>query len=65
MSTKEPTLGVQLFSTTTLYKSFIDDDATTWIRRNPDKKIISAIITQSSDSRFHCYTLTFIWRSYS
>ena len=40
----------------------LGDHVTTWIRNNPDAEIIDKIVTQSSDSEFHCLTITLFYR---
>jgi hypothetical protein len=37
------------------------DRVTDWIRDNPNATIIDKIVTQSSDSEFHCLTITLFY----
>jgi hypothetical protein len=34
---------------------------TRWIRDNPRARILDKIVTQSSDSEFHCLTITIFY----
>ena len=36
--------------------------ALTWIRSHPDHEIVDKIVTQSSDSEFHCLTITLFYK---
>jgi hypothetical protein len=35
---------------------------TDWIRSHPDHEIVDKIVTQSSDSEFHCLTITLFYK---
>ena len=35
---------------------------TRWIRANPQVQIVEKVVTQSSDSEFHCLTITVFYR---
>lgn len=55
--------GVKVFSATKAKeREGLGDQVTTWIRANPDAEIIDKIVTQSSDSEFHCLTITLFYR---
>ena len=36
---------------------------TRWIRANPQAKILDKIVTQSSDSEFHCLSITVFYEA--
>ena len=57
--------GVKVFSATMAHdRELLGEKVTTWIRGNPNKKIVDAVVTQSSDEAFHCIALTlFFWES--
>jgi hypothetical protein len=56
--------GVKVFSATKAKeREALGDNVTRWIRHNPDAEIVDKIVTQSSDSEFHCLTITIFFRS--
>lgn len=60
--------GVKVFSATMAKeRNAIGDRVTDWIRdehrRSPRFEILDYIVTQSSDSEFHCYTMTMFYRA--
>jgi len=55
--------GVKVFSATKAReRSRLGDDVTDWMRNNQGAEIIDKIVTQSSDSEFHCLTITLFYR---
>lgn len=55
--------GVKVFSATKAKeREGLGDEVTKWIRANPEAEIIDKIVTQSSDSEFHCLTITLFYR---
>ena len=55
--------GVKVFSATKAKeREALGEQVTAWIRRNPDAEIVDKIVTQSSDSEFHCLTITLFYR---
>lgn len=56
--------GVKVFSATMVRdRQELGEVVTDWIRSHPDCKIVDRTITQSSDSQFHCITITlFYWQ---
>ena len=55
--------GVKVFSATKAKeREGLGEQVTKWIRNNPDAEIIDKIVTQSSDSEFHCLTITLFYR---
>ncbi|ACY12734.1 hypothetical protein [Haliangium ochraceum] len=54
--------GVRVFSATKAKeREGLGDEVTRWIRDNPGAEIIDKIVTQSSDSEFHCLTITIFY----
>lgn len=55
--------GVKVFSATKAReRESLGEQVTEWIRRNKDCEIIDKIVTQSSDSEFHCLTITIFYK---
>lgn len=55
--------GVKVFSATKAKeREEMGDIITKWLRSNPRIKPIHQIVTQSSDSEFHCLTITIFYR---
>lgn len=58
--------GVKVFSATKAKeREGLGELVTKWIRSNPDSEIIDKIVTQSSDSEFHCLTITVFYKDKS
>jgi hypothetical protein len=56
--------GVKVFSATKAKeREALGEAITEWIRGNPNNEIIDKIVTQSSDSEFHCLTITLFYRA--
>jgi hypothetical protein len=56
--------GVKVFSATKAKeREHLGEQITEWIRGNPNMEIVDKIVTQSSDSEFHCLTITLFYRS--
>ena len=54
--------GVKVFSATKAKeRELLGEEVTRWIRANPDAEIVDKIVTQSSDSEFHCLTITLFY----
>lgn len=54
--------GVKVFSATKAReRELLGEEVTRWIRSNPDAEIVDKIVTQSSDSEFHCLTITLFY----
>jgi len=43
-------------------REHLGDKITGWIRDNPEKEIVDAVVTQSSDEEFHCLAITLFFR---
>ena len=41
----------------------LGETVTRWVRENPNFEITNKIVTQSSDSEFHCLTITLFYRA--
>ena len=55
--------GVKVFSATKAReREELGEHVTQWIRMNPNARIIYKIVTQSSDSEFHCLTITLFYK---
>ena len=51
--------GVKVFSATKAKdREELGEQITRWLRANPNSKVTDKIVTQSSDSEFHCITIT-------
>jgi len=55
--------GVKVFSATKAReRGRLGEDVTLWMRSNSSMQIIDKVITQSSDSQFHCLTITLFYK---
>lgn len=55
--------GVKVFSATKAKeREALGDLITHWIRTSPGLEILDKVVTQSSDSEFHCLTITLFYR---
>ena len=55
--------GVKVFSATKAKdREALGSQVTRWISKNPSAEIVDKIVTQSSDSEFHCLTITVFYR---
>ncbi|MBS1123853.1 MAG: hypothetical protein H6Q90_6081 [Deltaproteobacteria bacterium] len=55
--------GVKVFSATKARdREALGDAITTWIDQHPERRLVDKIVTQSSDSEFHCLTITLFYR---
>jgi hypothetical protein len=43
-------------------REMLGDKITDWIKDNPHKEIVDAVVTQSSDEAFHCLAITLFFR---
>ena len=56
--------GVKVFSATKAReRGRLGEEVTNWMRQNKDVEIVDKIVTQSSDSEFHCLTITLFYRT--
>lgn len=57
-------VGVKVFSATKAReREFLGESVTDWIRANSHVEVFDKIVTQSSDSEFHCLTITLFFRT--
>lgn len=55
--------GLKVFSATKAReREDLGSRITQWIRENPQLVITDKVVTQSSDSEFHCLTITLFYR---
>ena len=55
--------AVKVFSATLArQRESLGERVTEWIQRHPDVEVVDKIVTQSSDSEFHCLTITLFYR---
>lgn len=55
--------GLKVFSATKAKeREVLGEQITDWLEKNPDVIITDKEITQSSDSEFHCLTITLFYR---
>ena len=55
--------AVKVFSATKAKdREELGEHITSWLRANPDVQIVEKVVTQSSDSEFHCLTITLFFR---
>lgn len=60
--TANPFNGVKVFSATKAKeRELLGEAITGWLRQNPNLCITDKIVSQSSDSEFHCLTITFFF----
>ena len=51
--------GVKVFSATKAWeREQISERINEWLENNPNVDIVDKVVTQSSDSEFHCLTIT-------
>ena len=54
--------GVKVFSATKFKeRESLGEKLTEWLQNNP-VDVVDTVITQSSDSAFHCYTITVFYQ---
>ncbi len=55
--------GMKVFSATKARdREFLGELVTDWITLNKDKEIVDKVVSQSSDSEFHCLSITLFWK---
>ena len=55
--------GVKVFSATKAKeREMLGDVITDWLQDHPDYDIVAKVVTQSSDSAFHCLTITLFYK---
>jgi hypothetical protein len=57
-----PFNGIKVFSATMVsQRETLGEIVTSWIAAHPQCKVTEFVITQSSDSQFHCVTVTILY----
>ncbi|MDX2024189.1 MAG: hypothetical protein SF187_28365 [Deltaproteobacteria bacterium] len=55
-------LGAKVFTATKAReRDELGETVTRWLRDNPDVRVTNKVVTQSSDSEFHCLTITLFY----
>lgn len=55
--------GVKIFTATKAKeREILGETITKWLRDNPRIKVVDKVVTQSSDSEFHCLTITIFYK---
>ena len=55
--------GVKVFSATMAQeRENLGEKVTSWIKEHQNCQIVDTIVTQSSDSEFHCLTITLFYK---
>jgi hypothetical protein len=55
--------GVKVFSATMAKaREALGDQVTAWLSSVPDREVVDAVVTQSSDEAFHCIAITIFYR---
>jgi len=39
----------------------LGEKITAWIRQYPQRQVVDAVVTLSSDAKFHCLSITLFW----
>jgi folate-dependent tRNA-U54 methylase TrmFO/GidA len=59
----ETATGVKIFSTTLARdREVLGETITRWIAQHPELEIVDREVRQSSDSQFHCLSVTLFYR---
>lgn len=57
-------ISVKVFTATKpLDRANLGDAITGWLRENPSVRVVDKVVTQSSDMRFHCLTITLLYET--
>ena len=55
--------GVKVFSATkALDRDRLGDQVTDWVRKHPELNVVDYVVRQSSDSEFHCLSITLFYQ---
>ena len=55
--------GMKVFSTTLARdREVMGETITRWLSEHPDVEVVDRTVLQSSDSEFHCLTITLFYR---
>ena len=54
--------GVKVFSATMAKKrEVLGEDVTAWLRSHPEVEVVDKVVSQSSDSEFHCISIVLFY----
>ena len=57
-------MGAKVFTATKAKdREELGEMVTRWLRANPDARVTDKIVTQSSDSEFHCLSITIFYET--
>ncbi len=55
--------GLKVFSATKMQeREVLGEKITDWLKSNPNIQVVDKIVTQSSDSEFHCLAITIFYQ---
>lgn len=55
--------GVKVFSATThKARDMLGETVTDWLRANPGIDVVDKVVSQSSDSEYHCISITIFYK---
>ena len=55
--------GVKVFSATKAKeRDELSENITRWLKSNADLEIVDAVVRQSSDNEFHCYSMLLFYK---
>ena len=55
-------MGVKVFTATKARdREMLGETITRWLAENPRARVLDKIVTQSSDSQFHCLSITLFY----
>jgi hypothetical protein len=55
--------GVKVFTTTLARdREQMGESISRWLSAHPEVEVVDKLVTQSSDSEFHCLSITFFYR---
>ena len=55
-------IGVKVFTATKAKeREALGDAVTLWLQENPRARVVERCVTQSSDSQFHCLSITLFY----
>jgi hypothetical protein len=58
--------GVKVFSATKAkVREGLGEEITYWLSQNPKVKVVDQVVTQSSDSEFHCLSIVLFYKTES
>ena len=59
---REMMMGVKVFTATKAReREMLGEVVTRWLAENPRTRVVDKIVTQSSDSQFHCLSITLFY----